>query len=54
MVLRKGKLWRPCSECQEYFEPTGKTQKTCEDCKPETNWSKYMKLQRKVNRKKKK
>jgi len=32
MALRKGKLKRPCNDCGEYFEPTGKACKLCEKC----------------------
>ena len=53
-MIRKGRLGRICIKCNKTFIPTGKTQKTCEDCKPETNWTKFLKLQRKVNKKKKK
>jgi len=53
MTIRKGKekLKRPCKICEKYFTPTGKGQKMCEDCKPKTNWSKFLKLQKRVNKK---
>ncbi|HUS51754.1 MAG TPA: hypothetical protein VMZ91_16420 [Candidatus Paceibacterota bacterium] len=54
MVLRKGKerLNRVCRKCLEYFEPTGKCQKLCNNCCTKTSSVMYnlVKLQRKVNK----
>ena len=30
--MRTKKLRRPCSKCDEYFTPTGRFQKLCQEC----------------------
>ena len=58
MVLRRGgrdRLQRPCKSCSEYFVPSGKGVKVCNDCctKTSTVMSNLVKLQRKINNKQK-
>ena len=32
MVIRKGKLYRPCRKCHKMFEPIGKAHYICDAC----------------------
>lgn len=51
MVLRTGKLQRPCKKCGRLFEPTGRSNWICENCSPKTILMKlWEKTQRKRNR----
>jgi len=45
MVLRKGRLQRPCSKCGKSFEPNGKSQKICVNCKPKSFLNELARLQ---------
>jgi len=33
MVLRKGRLRRPCIRCGELFEPLGRFSRICDNCR---------------------
>ena len=33
MIVNNKRLRRPCIKCHNYFRPTGKCERICEDCK---------------------
>lgn len=52
MVIRKGKLHRPCKRCGKSFCPTGEATKVCNDCLPKSKRMKrWFKEQEKRNKK---
>ncbi|KKK54653.1 hypothetical protein LCGC14_3082530 [marine sediment metagenome] len=53
MVLRKGRLQKPCKKCKELYEPTGRYDKLCLKCKPNSATTFYDRLQ-KISKKNKK
>lgn len=30
--MRKGKLWRPCEQCERKYEPSGSASRMCNKC----------------------
>lgn len=34
MAIRKGNLWRICKKCGKSYEPNGKFERCCNNCKP--------------------